>query len=182
MRLLRAGQGSARPLNCGVRPPMKRLAIVLSLTAAVGVAACSGYWLGFRHAWEMGLQADAPARGSLALGQLKMLETGRTSDLRTFFESDIDSGLLWWDQLEAYPLFGWINVLSGYDLLPDQVRFVRRIATYRKDHPSPLREPALIQQMLDSTRQKDPAFAAELEVSGREGDEAIDRMIRKYGQ
>jgi len=161
---------------------MKHLTIVLSLMAAVAVAACSGYWLGFHHAWAMGLQADAPVRGSLALGQLKALENGRTSDLRLSYESDIDSGLLWWDQLEAYPLFGWINFLSGYDVMPGHTRFVRRIATYRKNNPSTLRDPVLVQRMLDDVRQKDPEFAAELEVSGREGEEAIDRTINKYGQ
>lgn len=161
---------------------MKRRVVICSIAAAVALSACGGYWLGFRHAWEMGLQADAPVRGSLALGHLEMLRKGQASEMRLFFESDVDSGLLWWDQLEAYPLFGWINVLSGYDVMPQHEQWVRRIATYRKNNPSPLREPARVQEMLHSIRENDPAFASELDESGRETEEAIDRMIAKYAQ
>jgi hypothetical protein len=74
---------------------MKRLSTAFALFVALGLALASGYWIGFRHAWSLGLQADAPVRGSLAIGHLKLLDTGRLSDLQTFYESEIDSGLIW---------------------------------------------------------------------------------------
>ena len=126
--------------------------------------------------------ADAPVRGSLAIGHLRLLEQGRVADLRTFYESDIDSGLTWWAQLEADPTYRLLNILSGHDVVPDYEQYVKRIAVYRKANKSPLRDPALVASMLKSARDRDPAFARELEEGGRESERAIDRMVEKYGQ
>ena len=56
---------------------MRRLAIAITLVAALGLGAVGGYLLGFRHAWNLGLQAEAPVRASLAIGNLRLLEQGR---------------------------------------------------------------------------------------------------------
>lgn len=161
---------------------MTKPLVVLSVVALIGAAACGSYWLGFRHAWALGLMADAPVRGSFAIGQLKLLEQGRLPDLRFTYESDIDTGLMSWAQLEADPTYQLLNVLTGQDIVPGHEQYVKRVATYRKTHQSPLREPALVEQMLSSARKADPAFARELEEGGRESAMAIDRMITKYGQ
>jgi hypothetical protein len=161
---------------------MRRPAIALIVVIAVAVALAGGYWLGFRHAWNLGLMAEAPVRGTLAIGHLRLLEKGRVSDLRTFYESDIDSGLLWWSRLEDDPMFRFINALSGHDVIPNYEQYVTRVAAYRKANKSPLREQLRVESMLNSVREKDPGFAKELEQSGRQGDLAIDRMVRKYAQ
>jgi hypothetical protein len=111
-----------------------------------------------------------------------MLDKGPADNLRILFESDIDSGLQWWAHLEEYPLFGVINELSGQDVVPGVQRYVRRIATYRKDHDSPLSDPARIERMLENARQNDPALAKDLEQGGREADENIKNMIEKYAE
>jgi hypothetical protein len=149
---------------------MKRIAIALGLLVALGVAASGGYLLGFRNAWDMSLKAEAPVRGTLAIGHLRLIEAGRLSDLRTFFESDIDSGLMWWAQLEDESAFGLINVLSGHDVVPNYEQYVTRVATYRKVHKSPIRERDRVESMLNAVREKDPGFARELEESGKLGD------------
>jgi len=160
---------------------MRRLAIAVAVVGAVGFAVCGGYWLGFRHAWNLALQAETPVRASLAIGHLRLLEQGRLSDLRTFYESDIDSGLMWWAQLEGDPSYRLLNVLSGHDVVPEYERYVKRVAAYRQSNKSPLRDPALVESMLKSMREADPVLARELEESGREGEQAIDRMVKKYG-
>lgn len=161
---------------------MRRLAIAIAVVAALGLTVGGGYWLGFRHAWNLAVQAQAPVRGSLAIGQLRLLEQGRISDLKTFYDSDIDSGLIWWAQLEDAPSYLALNILSGQEIVPEYEQYVRRLATYRKSHNSPLRDPALVESMLKSAREADPAFARELEEGGRQAEAAIDRMVNKYGQ
>jgi hypothetical protein len=161
---------------------MKRLAIVVSVVAALVLGVCGGYWLGFRQAWNLGLQAEAPVRATIAIAHLKLLEQGRLSDIKPFYESEIDSGLMWWAQLEDDPNYRLLNLLSGHDVVPDYQRYVKRVATYRKTNASPLRDRALVASMLKSAREADPAFARALEESGREADLAIDRMVKKYGQ
>jgi hypothetical protein len=161
---------------------MKKLAVFLFLAFAIMASAAGGYWLGFRHAWDRGLMADAPVRGALAMHYLRALEMNRIDNLRVSFEANIDSGLMLWAMLEEYPLFGIINGLSGDEVSPELEKYVRRIATYRKSHESPLRNPTVIAKMLAQVRESDPDFAEDLEVSGREGDAAMDRMIDKYAE
>lgn len=161
---------------------MKQLSIGFALLVALGLAAASGYWMGFRHAWGLGLQADAPVRGSIAIAHLKMLERGQASDLRIPFEAEIDSGLMWWAQLEDHPMYPFLNVLTGQEIVPDYELYVKRVANYRKANKSPLRDPVLVESMLRSVREKDAGFADELVEGGRQSDAAIDRMVEKYGQ
>jgi hypothetical protein len=161
---------------------MRPVVLSLALITTAVVASAGGYWLGFRHAWQRSLMADAPIRGAIAIHHLRMLDKGPADNLRILFESDIDSGLQWWAHLEEYPLFGVINELSGQDVVPGVQRYVRRIATYRKDHDSPLSDPARIERMLENARQNDPALAKDLEQGGREADENIKNMIEKYAE
>ena len=107
------------------------LAVVL-----VAVAACAGYWAGFRTAWTMGMSADAAPRGTIAVYQLRLLERGRLNDVKLGLEHDVDMGLINWHGLLASPVSPVINVLSGYDVMPEYERYVRRLATYRKNHKS----------------------------------------------
>lgn len=153
----------------------------LILVLALGLAACAGYWLGFRNAWNLSLQAEAPVRASLAIGNLRLLEQGRLSDLRVYYDSEIDFGLIWWARLEEAPSYRLLNVLSGQDVVPQHERYVRRAAVYRKTNASRVRDPAVVDSMLKAAREANPAFALELEQGGREADAAIDRMLKKYG-
>jgi hypothetical protein len=116
------------------------------------------------------------------MGQVKLLEQGRLSDLRMLYESDIDSGLVWWAQLEDDRTYRLLNVLSGHAVVPQYEQYVKRAATYRKSNKSPLRDPTLVESMLKSAREADPAFARDLEDGGREVEQAIDRMVKKYAQ
>lgn len=76
----------------------------------------------------------------------------------------------------------FLNVLSGDEVVPDRERYVKRVAQYRRTNKSPLRDPALVESTLQSAREKDAGFAQELERSARDAEEAIDRMVEKYGQ
>jgi hypothetical protein len=154
----------------------------LAFLAVAIVAAVAGYCIGFRQAWTLGVMADAPVRGAIAVAQLNALDKNQLDPVRTLLEAEIDSGLMWWAEVEQSPMHGALNALSGQDLIPGNLRYVRRVATYRKAHPSPLADPAVIATMLESARTDDSDFADELAEGTKETDLAIARMIEKYGQ
>ena len=157
------------------------LAIVLVTVIAV-IAACGGYWMGFREAWSDGLRADAAPRGVIAIGQLRMIESGRMDYLRSALESDIDSGLLLWHDLASSPLRPVVNTLSGTEVFPEYEDYVRRLATYRKAHPSPLSDPKLAESLVSNAQKLSPEVARELKQSTAAADRSIQEMVKQYAQ
>jgi hypothetical protein len=150
--------------------------VVLLLASA---AAVGGYWLGFRHGARLGLMANAVTSGAVAVGNLRLFEKGQPESVRFYLESEVDTGLMWWPDLERTPL---LNVLLGSDVIPGYEKYIRMLATYRKVHPSPLDDPGLNQQMIGRIQEQDPSMATELEEGERMRREAIQEVLRKYGQ
>ena len=142
------------------------LAVVVLAVVAI-IAACGGYWLGFREAWSMGIRADAAPKGVVAIGQLRLIELGRIEDLRGALETDVDTGLMLWHDLSASPLRPVMNTLSGIEVFPAYEQYVRKLATYRKTHKSPL---------------SDPTAAREMGPSAESASRAIDQVVKSYGR
>ena len=159
----------------------RRMKHIILLMAVALVSAAAGYGLGFRQAWGRSLMADATVRSNIAIGNLRAIEVGRLDDVKISLEAEVDSGLMWWAQLEQFP-WSALNLLSGQSVHPDFLRYVERAATYRKTHASPLSDPELIKEMLDSVRTANPEFADELVESGKQKDAAIALMIQKYAK
>jgi hypothetical protein len=155
--------------------------ILLLLTVAA-LSALAGYWVGFRQAWDLSLMANAPVRASIAVAHLKSLDENHLENVRATLDADIDSGLVWWSELEQSPLSGALNLLSGENVLPDHLRYVRRVASYRKTHASPLSDPKVVGPMLESVRESDPELAKEMVEDGRKSDAALAQMIEKYAE
>jgi len=139
-----------------------------------------GYFLGFRTGADYGLMIDAPVRGSTSLSEIRWLRSGKLEAVNTSLEADVDNGLMWWSRIEQSPLHGALNFLQD-DIVTDRVRYVKRLAQYRKVTPSPILAPAVVSKMLKEVRASDPAFAHELE-SGPDPAVAIASMVAKYGQ
>lgn len=154
----------------------------LMLLIVAVVSSSLGYLLGFRQAWDLSFMANAPVRGSIAVAHLKSLENNRLENVRATLDADVDAGLVWWSELEESPLSRALNLLSGEDVLPDHLRYVRRVASYRKTHASPLSDPKVVGPMLESVRESDPGLAAQMVKNGRESDAAMARMIEKYAE
>ena len=159
---------------------MKRGPAVVLILAAAAVAACGGYWVGFRHAWDMGLRADAAPRGAIAVSQLRFLEQGRLNDVRVGLEHDIDMGLIHWHELLASPASPLLNVLSGEDVMPEYERYVRRLAMYRKGHRSSLNDAAQVQSLIDRAGKVSPSAAADMKQGNEQVVKTLDEMVRKY--
>lgn len=160
---------------------MNAIRTVASATVCSMLAAGGGYWLGFRQAWNIGLMADAPVKGTIALVQMRMLELGRTDDFKVSLDSEIDSGLMWWAKVDEFPLRKALNILSGQEVIPDHEWYVKRIASYRKSHPSRLDDPKLITEMQASAR-ADPDFANDLVEGGKEERKAVSDAIKRYAE
>jgi hypothetical protein len=155
---------------------------ILILLIVAATSSLAGYVLGFRQAWDLSLMANAPVRGSIAVAHLKSLDNNRLGNVRASLDADIDTGLVWWAELEESPLSGALNLLSGENVLPDHLPYVRRVASYRKTHASPLSDPKVVGPMLESVREDDPELAKQMVEGGKEGDAAMGLMIEKYAE
>jgi hypothetical protein len=80
------------------------------------------------------------------------------------------------------PLRPALNILFGADVIPGYEAYVRRLATYRKEHASPLDDTALIEQTTQHIQDQDPSMAQELKEGDRMKRQAIQEMFQKYGR
>jgi hypothetical protein len=104
----------------------------------VGVVALAiGYIVGFRGAWQMGVQAEFAARGVLATQMLQAMRGGKTDVVTTLLESDVDNALLFGGDFVESRARGLLP-LMGVDTPADYERFMSRTATYRKANPREL--------------------------------------------
>jgi len=161
---------------------MTRTAVVVALLAMTLIAGAGGYILGFRQGWRLSLLVERPVRGAQSLALMHGLENGKVDAVKTSFESDIDNGLLWWPDVERFPAYGSLSALSGEPVVADTITYVRRLASYRRQHESPLNRPEVVNSMLDSVRKADPGMADELAASRGDIDARMAEMIKKYGQ
>lgn len=161
---------------------MKRIALGLALLALGLLAATGGYIVGFRQGWRLSILVERPVRGAQSLALMHGLENGKIDAVKTSFESDIDNGLLWWPDVESYPAYPILSEIAGDPYIRDTVVYVRRLASYRKQHESPLDRPDVVNGMLDSVRKADPTMADELAAGRGDIDARMAEVIRKYGQ
>jgi hypothetical protein len=154
-------------------------AVLLTVGISV-VSAAAGYWFGFRQAWDLSLMAEAAPRGVVALGNIRSIDAGETDTVKFSLEGEIDAGLLWWHEISKSGLVPVLNHLSGSEIYPASEKYIRRLAEYRKAHPSPYWDPELNAQVDANLAKADPQLAAELADSDRAGREAIEAVIAEY--
>jgi hypothetical protein len=161
---------------------MKPYHVVGVVLVAAIISVVGGFWVGFGEGWDLGGKAIATPRGVVALGQLRLIEAGRTDDLKFQFEADVDSSLMWWHDIARSPLRPALNVLSGSEVFPEYEKYVRRLATYRKSHPSPMFDAARLAETQAELEKTDPVFAADLEQGQRESQLAIEEVVSEYAE
>jgi hypothetical protein len=131
---------------------MKR-SLIIGTTATIAIAAViGGYWAGLRSGIELAHGSHAAETGAVAVAELDLLDAGHTDKAKLFLEAGVDDGLLGWSDLTSTRarLSGGI---FGSGLPPfDDERVIRRLAQYRKTHPSPWAVPAGV----DSVQALDP--------------------------
>ena len=149
---------------------------VIGLVIAFGVPLLA-FWFGFRQGVEVALTIDAIPRGGISLFQLKKLEEGGSTSMRTLLESDVDIALIAAHKLDHHLLLPVLEPLSGLSL-PHKESLVR-LANYRKSHPSPLRAEALVREPAGNTAEAAADRASLLEAA-RETEAIISSSVNRY--
>jgi hypothetical protein len=157
---------------------MKRGLLALAFVIACGLSAAIGFWFGFREAFPLGVAADFLPRGSIAVAHLRELRAGKTGNLATALEFDVDNGLIWGNHVFSHPLRNYLNPLWGYDIYPEYEKYATRLADYRKEHPS-----ALKGDMFDAVPPEKEQYREvyrELADGTRKSVGTINSMVERY--
>jgi hypothetical protein len=153
----------------------KRLSVFLLFVAACSSSAAAGFWFGFREAWWLGPAADSIPRGALALVQIKAIAAGKSANIGTFLESDVDTGLTIGYLVFHHPLRDLLKPVWGIEVYPEYEKYAVRLANYRKERPSETFKPS--PTMLGTPLSEASDILAE---GHRIGLERLNFMVERY--
>ena len=154
-----------------------KLATTILLTCLLSAA--GGFWFGFREGLPLGLMADNLPRGAIAMQQLAALRSGKTQNLATELEFNVDDGLVWGYDVFNHPLRPLFGPVWGFNVYPDYEKYAVRLADYRKEHPSPMKKDFLNNVPQDS--EQDKATYAGLAEGARLYESKLNAMVQRYG-
>lgn len=152
--------------------------LVVGILLACLLSAAGGFWFGFREALPLGLMADNLPRGVIAMQQLAALRSGKTQNLATELEFSVDDGLVWGYDVFNYPLRPLFGPVWGFNVYPEYEKYAVRLADYRKEHPSPMKNEFLGNLPRDS--EQDRANYAELSEGARLYEIKLHAMVQRY--
>ncbi len=138
----------------------------------------AGYWFGFKEALPFGIAADSLPRGSIAVVQLEALRAGKTQNLVTALEFDVDNGLILGYELFDHPLRHAVDPVWGFNFYPEYEKYAARLANYRKTHPS-LMTPDMFDQIPPGKEQYREEYRV-LAVRTRENIDKVNVMVKRY--
>lgn len=151
--------------------------ILIALTLALVVGA-GAFWFGVREGMRLGVMLDSVPRGAIALHNLRALDTGKTGNMRIGLEGDVDTAMIWSYHLQEYPLHSLLEPVWGYPM-HYHTDYLKRLTTYRKSTPSPLRADALAREPVPPGAEAQ-ANREDLLEGARENDKIIQLMIERY--
>ena len=157
---------------------MSRWKLATAIFLACLLSAAGGFWLGFREALPLGLMADNLPRGVIAVQQLAALRFGKTQNLATALEFNVDQGLVWGYDLFNHPLRPLFRPFWDFDVYPDYEKYAARLADYRRGHPSPMNRDFL--QYLPKESEDDKATYAEFLEGARSYEFKLNAMVKRY--
>jgi hypothetical protein len=157
---------------------MTRWKLTITIFLACLLSAAGGFWFGFREALPLGVMADSLPRGSIAIQQLAALRSGKTKNLATALEFDVDAGLVWGYDLFNNPLRPLFSSLWGFDVYPGYEKYAVRLANYRREHPSPHTTDFL--QYVPKESKEDKANYAKLAEGARLYEFKLNAMVKRY--
>ena len=157
---------------------MRRSNLTMAIFLACLLSAAGGFWVGFREALPLGVMADRLPRGSMAIQQIEALHAGKTQNLDTALEFDIDEGLIRGYDLFNNPLRPLFGPLWGFNVYPSYEQYAVRLANYRKEHPSPHTTEFL--QYIPKESAEEKANYAELAEGARLYEFKLNAMVTRY--
>ena len=157
---------------------MKRWQVALLLVVACAASAAAGFWAGFREAWDLGSAADLLPRAARSVTHLQDLQAGKIRPVELGLEVDVDSALIWADVLMEHPLRRLWRPLWGMEVYPEYEAYVRRLADYRRDHPSSTR--ADLPDSGPDSRADSSEALPDFNRAAREVARRRDAVVRRY--
>ena len=155
-----------------------RIAAICLVVALVSAGA--GFWFGFRQAWTLGAMVEAAPRGVVGLQLIRSIDAGRAHEATYYFQSQVDSGLMFWQDVQDSALYPFLNQLSGVDVTPGTEKYVRQLAIFRQNHPSPLWDPNEMAKVEAYLREHKPDTAEDLLAGSRGAKAAMDAVVSEY--
>lgn len=155
---------------------MKRWTLAAAFALACAASAAAGYWFGFREAYILGIVADSMPRGSIAVAELKEIRSGKTQNLVTALEFDVDSGLISGYDYVRHPLRDYLGPVWGFGM--DYQRYATRLADYRKEHASPMKPD--IFDTVPPGKEEAREYFEELARGARESVRKRNSMVEQY--
>jgi hypothetical protein len=142
----------------------------------IGAGFLAGTIVGLNVGGDVVGSLRAVSQGVLAVSALKTIESGKTEQTKWLLESDVDEALFHYSVLTErawYPAYR-----AG--LLPVDPKqyevFIRRVATYRKSHPSSTKR-----DMFDKVpKAADPDEFRQLAIGMREYARRVDETVKRY--
>jgi hypothetical protein len=113
----------------------------------------------------------------LAIGHLKAIRSGKTESSITLLEYDVDTGLLWADEVLRHPLRDILEPLWGFNVSQYE-EYAVRLANYRKQHPSLMKGDLFDQVPPDKEQYRE--FYRELAQGTREDIDKINATVKRY--
>jgi hypothetical protein len=156
---------------------MNRTASFIALFSTVVLLASVSFVSGYRNGWKSGLLSEAIPRGVLASQQLQALDGGKSENTKLQLNGQIDFGLIAANELLERPGLGWLATLSGLNLEEQQLGYIRRLAEFRSQNPSPLKYSEF------GVNASSPMGAdAELTEQVRSNQRALETMVERFGR
>jgi hypothetical protein len=86
--------------------------IIPILVICCGFSGATGYWFGFKEAWNLGVTVDFLPRGAIASHHLNALRAGKQENVISGFEFDVDNGLIFGTRLFNHPLRNLLGIVK----------------------------------------------------------------------
>jgi hypothetical protein len=157
---------------------MTRWKLVIAVLLGCLLSAAGGFWFGFREGLPLGLMADSLPRGAIAMQQLAALRSGKTQNLATALEFNVDDGLVWGYDVFNHPLRPLFGPVWAFNVYPEYEKYAVRLADYRREHPSPMKNEFLENLPRDS--EQDRANYAALSEGARLHEMKLNAMVQRY--
>ncbi len=159
---------------------MKSRRVITSCLVVAFLSAGVGFWFGFRQAWTLGSTVNSVSHGVAGLQLMRSINEGRAHEATYYFESQVDAGLIGWHDVQNSTLYPFLNQLAGIDVTPGTETYVRQLAVYRKNVPSPLWDPKGMAKVEAYLREQKPKTAENLLATSRAAKDAMDAVVSEY--
>ena len=156
---------------------MKTFRLWLSICIVTMLSVATGFWVGIRMGADIGFVIDSVPRAAISLHHLHGIAAGKTDNTVIGLESDIDNALLWQHQLEQSGMYPLLEPVWGFHV-GERLKYLNRLADYRKDHPSPLQPELLGRPRSESERDRE--FHKWLIEEASENHRIISQVVERY--